>query len=213
MARGVLWAHVERHSAWSGSVSGRLGALARPAEMAGWRNGRLARGCSRAAPVPPVCHTKKFVIQKRGLAIVIRKRHTKNIPSNERPPGGRIGVIQKPFRGHAPGGRSLLSLFSPRCYRKPCYRRLRYRKSAALSTGPTGRLFSPWRFARGRLRAGIPAGAPGSVITPVRATAIAGKARRQGNPRWPGPTGRLCPGAGEETFVEEAFREVASAGR
>ena len=172
MARGVLWAHVERHSAWSGSVSGRLGALARPAEMAGWRNGRLARGCSRAAPVPPVCHTKKFVIQKRGLAIVIRKRHTKNIPSNERPPGGRIGVIQKPFRGHAPGGRSLLSLFSPRCYRKPCYRRLcyrrpRYRKSAALSTGPTGRLFSPWRFAQGRLRAGIPAGAPGSVITPV----------------------------------------------
>jgi len=41
---------------------------------------------------------------------------------------------------------------------------------------------------------------------------MAGKARRQGNPRWPGPTGRLCPGAGEETFVEEAFREVASAG-
>jgi hypothetical protein len=34
------------------------------------------------------------------------------------------------------------------------------------STGTTGQLFSPWRFARGRLRAGAPAGASGSVIAP-----------------------------------------------
>ena len=102
MARGVLWAHVERHSAWSGSVSGRPGALAGPAEMAGWRNGGLARGCSRAVPVLPVCHAKKFVIQKRGLAIVIRKRHTKNTPSEKRPPGGRLASYKNHFGATRP---------------------------------------------------------------------------------------------------------------